>query len=106
MQSMKAKWDKDTTDKCPFCDECDTHEHRLLHCPIGKDIRDSFPDVIDLQNVRPEWIQLALPRQHEMTLLLRAYAKVVKPPVVSSLVEHCTGTFWFYTDGGAISPAC
>ena len=60
-QSMKAIWHKETSEKCVFCGECDTRDHRLLHCPLGTEIRSQYPDVIDvLHNMRPEWIYICL----------------------------------------------
>lgn len=104
-QSMKAMWDKETSEKCPFCGECDTREHRPLQCTIGAEIRSQFPDVVDvLQNLRPEWIYMPLPRQHEMSILIRAYTKVIKPPVIPSPVQVDDGTLIFYTDVGALNP--
>ena len=106
-QSMKAIWDKETSEKCVFCGECDTRDHRLLHCPLGTEIRSQYPDVIEvLHNMRPEWIYMPLPRQHEMAILIRAYTKVVKPPIIPAPVQVEEGTMMFYTDGGALNPTC
>ena len=41
-QSMKAKWDSSVSDSCPFCGEPDTCEHRLVHCKVGKSVREQF----------------------------------------------------------------
>ena len=106
-QSMKAKWDKDTDDSCVFCGECDTRDHRLLHCSVGLSIREAFPDaIVTLKDHRPEWIYVPLPRQHDMALLLRAYLKLVKPPVIPAAYDVPADTLRFFTDGGAIHPAC
>ena len=106
-KSMKAKWDKETDDSCVFCGLCDTREHRLLHCDIGQPIRETFPDAITtLTEQRPEWIYIPLPRQHDMAILLRAYLKLVKPPIIPAAYNVPSGTIRFFTDGGAIHPTC
>ena len=106
-QSMKAKWDKDIDGSCVFCGECDTREHRLLQCSVGQSVRDAFPDaIITLKEHRPEWIFVPLPRQHDMVILLRAYLKLVRPPIIPAAYDVPEGTLKFYTDGGAIHPAC
>ena len=49
---------------------------------------------------------MPLPRQHEMAILIRAYTKVVKPPIIPAPVQVEEGTMMFYTDGGALNPTC
>jgi hypothetical protein len=106
-QSMKAKWDKDIDDKCIFCGMPDTREHRMLECLVGADIRNEFHHVCTmLRDTRPEWIFLPLPRQHEMCLLLRAYIKLIKPPIIPHAFDTEASELRFFTDGGAINPAC
>ena len=105
--SMKAKWDTDVSDKCPFCGECDTREHRLLHCPVGLKVRENHASAVDtLRDQRQEWVYIPLPRQHDMCILLRAYLKLIKPPVIPVPFEVPEDTLRFFTDGGSIHPAC
>ena len=103
--SVKAKWDSDTCDKCVFCGALDTREHRLLDCIVGMEIREDFASACDiLKNQRPEWVYLPIPRQHEMCLLLRAYLKLIKPPIIPMPVHGDGQELRFFTDGGAINP--
>jgi hypothetical protein len=106
-QSMKAKWDKEISDSCPICGQSDTREHRLLDCVASQKAREQFPNAQEiLQCTRPEWVYMPFPRQHEMNLLLRAYTQTVKPPIIPSTLYECGHTLRFFTDGGAIHPAC
>ena len=95
--SMKAKWDTDVSDKCPFCGECDTREHRLLHCPVGLKVRENHASAVDtLRDQRQEWVYIPLPRQHDMCILLRAYLKLIKPPVIPVPFEVPEDTLRFF----------
>ena len=41
-----------------------------------------------------------------MVLLLRAYTKIVKPPIIPVAVQTSCDTLRFFTDGGAMNPTC
>ena len=49
---------------------------------------------------------MLFPRQHDMTLLLRAFVKTIKPPIVPHVCVDSQDALRFFTDGGAIHPAC
>ena len=106
-QSMKSKWDHDIDDGCKFCGESDTREHRLLSCPVVGELRTEHTRAIEiLTEERNEWIYVPLPRQHEMSILLRAYIKLIKPPIIPSTLHVVDGDLCFFTDGGALHPSC
>lgn len=46
-ESQKAKWASDCTGKCLHCDEQDTREHRLFHCPATATIREPYQQLLD-----------------------------------------------------------
>lgn len=45
LESQKEKWCEDADGLCIFCGQADSRSHRLLHCPVGQDIRLNFPDL-------------------------------------------------------------
>ena len=42
LANQKAKWIPDQTNICTYCEAVDTREHRLLHCPIGNEVRSHY----------------------------------------------------------------
>ena len=103
--SIRAKWKTDQTPLCPFCDEHDTRPHRLTQCKAFENIRDDFPDAVAiLQDVRPEWCYLPLPRAPpnlELSNLL--FATFPETHEVQAFPTENT-CVCFYVDGGAIYP--
>ena len=103
--SQKAKWDEDTSDQCPLCKEKDTREHRLLGCAPLQQIRDNFPDACSvLDQKRPEWVYVPLPRLHNEVVVLRAFLQTVKFPQIPLPKVSDNHVYKFYTDGGSKQP--
>ena len=101
---MKAQWDREADDKCTFCGQVDTREHQLLECSIAIDLRGEHEHATKkMHDERAEWVYIPLPRQHDMSLLLRAYIKLIKPPIIPSTLRHVDGELLFFTDEGALS---
>lgn len=103
--SMKAKWDEETTGNCEFCGQLGTREHRLLRCTKFLELRAEWKHACEiLENKRREWIYLPIPRQHPDVVVLRAWPSMIKvldpPPIQRIQQGHCR----FFTDGGAIHP--
>eukprot|EP00435_Cladocopium_sp_Y103_P019437 s1570_g4.t1 len=44
--NQKQKWLPGATGSCEFCNQGDGRRHRLLHCPIGAHLRESFSSII------------------------------------------------------------
>ena len=45
LQHQKTKFDADATDFCHYCEGAiDTHQHRVLECPLTQHVRQQFPE--------------------------------------------------------------
>ena len=43
LQHQKTKFNADATDDCPYCEgQEDTHQHRVLECPLTQHVREKF----------------------------------------------------------------
>lgn len=49
-KDVVSKYSSDGISTCPHCDQSDSKEHRLLHCPKFQEIRGEFWDVV-------QWVQ-------------------------------------------------
>ena len=109
---QKAKW-LDTEDgTCPYCDEPDTREHRLLRCPIGAEIRSDFTDLLtwfeDSGSGFPEFPFITVdPNREALTCMLFA---IEVPPFEQSILDFVASRcalqqeiHWF-TDGACYQP--
>lgn len=104
-QSQKAKWDDETKEACELCNADDTREHRLLHCPALKDVRDVMVEQCNvLENCRQEWIYLPIPRKHPDASLLRAFFQTVKFPETIVFRQSDCERWKIFTDGSAKFP--
>eukprot|EP00435_Cladocopium_sp_Y103_P004600 s2444_g1.t1 len=103
--SQKAKWNDDNDQACELCGEVDDRSHRLLHCAPLKQARDDAQDAcVVLNDTRPEWIYMPIPRLHDKVLLLRAFLKTVRCPDVIAPRNCDLPTMRFFTDGGTKHP--
>lgn len=102
--ATKAIWDASASDKCAFCGEVDTHEHRLLFCPDFKHVRDNHPSAIQTLTAHPNLLWLPLATSHAQQIVynrlkLRRQGPFLDQPFVEPQT-HCI----FYTDGTCDKP--
>lgn len=65
----KAGWTDEIEGCCPFCEQADTRQHRLLECTHFSQLRDQHAVACEvLGTIREEWVYLPLPRQHPNVL--------------------------------------
>ena len=91
------------SEKCVFCDEVDTKEHRILMCPHFQKVRDQHPDAIRiLKEEHHSWIWHPIALQHDETAFFQSVITNRPRPICPDLAQWgiVNGqSIQVYTDG-------
>ena len=110
--SQKKRWLENTDGLCPFCQQEDSREHRLLFCPIGAETRQAYQRSIahwiETESLFPAFpVFHVLPEAEALTLMHFQHAS---PQWGQSIVDHAfamhaagSQVHWF-TDGSCTFP--
>ena len=106
--TIKKLWDNEETGLCPFCQQPDDREHRIIHCDKMVEIRNKHPEALHtLKEICPEWIYLPLARQHRDVELLRTIfqaRKIPEPITLHNTYRQGLQHYRCFTDGSCILP--
>ena len=113
VQTQKAKWVEDATDKCLHCDEVDSKAHRLLFCPFGASVREKHQAIVDYlieeESSLPELPVVHIHPDKEAIQLLQF--QQIPTQIVSSVVNLCQDfcaqnlPIHWCVDGSSIHPS-
>ena len=113
LESQKVFWDTSSNGLCRFCQAEDSKIHRLLHCPVGSDVRCSFRDLVDdLRASEPSLCYFPVAHVHASSEALQVVHTCHPAPVfsealkskVKDMVDRDVIPFWF-TDGSCRHPS-
>eukprot|EP00435_Cladocopium_sp_Y103_P066472 s251_g28.t1 len=111
--AQKKHWVHGATGQCDFCQHDDSRVHRLLECPIGAEVRQSYQSEIDAwklaESLMPEYPFVTIhPEWEAMTLVHFLQPKPVFGDAiltkVSTMLSANIDVHWF-TDGSCQHPS-
>ena len=111
-EQQKAHWTPDAQGQCPYCHEPDSHEHRLVTCPLAQSVLERHPDAKTLLQdrsgpfyARPVMVTTTAAESHRH---LHARHKWPSPSdEIAELVVHRATQGYiqdFFTDGSCFFP--
>eukprot|EP00435_Cladocopium_sp_Y103_P033463 s2507_g8.t1 len=104
---QKSKWTQDDSTACLFCNEPDSKEHRMLHCPAMESVRQNHMQAVQiLQDDYPGWIDhpvvFAHPLQDFITQLHCRMPDVVIPEDAKNMLSTVQAAgLTLYSDGSS-----
>ena len=110
--SQKQRWLDNSSGLCPFCNQPDSREHRLLECPIGAEVRQPYQQAIAQwiadESLFPAFPVISVyPEDEAFQLVHFRQPQPVWQPSVRAAAEaiHRAGyeVHWF-TDGSCLFP--
>eukprot|EP00438_Fugacium_kawagutii_P020276 Skav227633 [mRNA] locus=scaffold3692:113888:115465:- [translate_table: standard] len=102
-EAIKAKWDSHSDATCPLCQEVDSRTHRVLHCPALLEVRQTFPEAIQIiSDQRQDWVYFPLAQAYPHQHVLETLLNLIPPTDVPEPVDISREVVSFFTDGGAL----
>ena len=78
LETQKIFWDSSADGLCRFCQSEDSKIHRLLHCPVGAEVRTAFREMVD--DLRSSEPSVTIFPGSTCTSLLRCHASFASMP--------------------------
>ena len=101
----KSKWDMESSNRCPLCQQVDDQRHRFLDCVHFANIREIHKEAIHiLEQVRPKWIYHPVTYQSEETSLIEGVLHAIPPVESINQVVTSTSHHRYFTDGACENP--
>eukprot|EP00438_Fugacium_kawagutii_P032090 Skav202511 [mRNA] locus=scaffold1359:161060:165608:- [translate_table: standard] len=102
-EAIKAKWDSHSDATCPLCQEVDSRTHRVLYCPALLEVRQTFPEAIQIiSDQRQDWVYFPLAQAYPHQHVLETLLNLIPPTDVPEPVDISREVVSFFTDGGAL----
>ena len=112
--NQKQKWLDNAAGTCEFCQKEDSRRHRLLECPIGSEVRESFSavidDILEDESLLPDFPVIT--RHPDLEALQLMQFASPQPVWGQAICTHARNmvdegiTLHWFTDGSCLHPTC
>eukprot|EP00438_Fugacium_kawagutii_P035323 Skav206913 [mRNA] locus=scaffold808:379673:388710:+ [translate_table: standard] len=109
---QKLHWVPEEEGECPLCGQEDSRSHRLLHCPVGQDIREPFADFVhSYLELGSHAAEFSVVTQHAYYDAMQALHFDAAPAIIDATIlthvakckDQQVEINW-YTDGSIVHP--
>eukprot|EP00435_Cladocopium_sp_Y103_P045992 s475_g13.t1 len=109
---QKRHWVANESSECAFCQQEDSRTHRLMHCPVGADVRQPYQellrDLLESESLLPEYPLVT--KHPAVDVITCMHFSQSNPVWGQAVIDHVMSMFseeadvHFFTDGSCMHP--